>query len=145
MMLQQHHADDDAADLADTADERDAADDAGRDGVQLIVQAGVCRIRADARALDEAGEAVHHARQRENQNGGGGDVHAGDVRSLGIGAYGEHVLAESRLVPDEPHHDGDYDGIPHKVGDGDHIALAVRHRKDAAGDEIGITLIQARR
>ena len=40
IMLQQHHADDDAADLADAADERDAADDAGRDGVQLIVQAG---------------------------------------------------------------------------------------------------------
>ena len=34
-------ADDDAADLADAADEGHAADDAGRDGVQLVVEAGV--------------------------------------------------------------------------------------------------------
>ena len=38
---QHDNADDDAADLTDAAHEGDAADDAGRDGVQLVVEAGV--------------------------------------------------------------------------------------------------------
>ena len=60
------NADDDAADLTDAAHEGHAADDAGRDGVQLVVQAGVGGVGADAGALDEAGEAVHSAGQGED-------------------------------------------------------------------------------
>lgn len=114
-----------------------------RDGVQLIVQAGVCRIRADARALDEAGVAVHHARQRETRMVVAATFTPETFAASGLEPTANMFLPKSRLVPDEPHHDGDHNGIPHKVGDGDHIALAVRYRKDAAGDEIGITFIQA--
>ena len=63
---QHHNADNDTSDLTDAAHEGHAADDAGRDGVQLIVQAGVGRVGADTCALDEAGKTIHSAGQGEN-------------------------------------------------------------------------------
>ena len=45
---QDENAEHDAADLAGAADERNAADDAGRNGITLIVQAGGLRDGADA-------------------------------------------------------------------------------------------------
>ena len=60
---QDENAEHDAADLAGAADERNAADDAGRNGITLIVQAGGLRDGADARALDKAGVTLHHARE----------------------------------------------------------------------------------
>ena len=37
---------------------------------QLVVQAGVGVDGGDARALEEAGDAVHNTGQHEHQNGG---------------------------------------------------------------------------
>ena len=99
--------------LTDTTDEGDAADDAGRNGIALIVQAGGLRDGADARALDKAGQTVHHARECVDKDRRAENIHAGDIGSLGIRADGEHVLAERRLVPQEPGDGKQDDGIKH--------------------------------
>ena len=46
--------------LADTADEAHAADDAGRNGITLIVQTCIGSIGTDTCRLDKSGNTIHH-------------------------------------------------------------------------------------
>ena len=116
--LQQQNADDGTADLADAADEGDTADDTGRNGVSLIVQAGGGVDGGDTGGIHETGDAVEHTGHDEHQDDGLGDIDAGDVGSLFVGAYSIHILAEGRLVPDHPDNGGDNGGVQHIAGDG---------------------------
>ena len=113
--------------------------DAGRDGVGLVVEAGVGGVGGHAGTLDETGDGVHGAGQGKDHQRGGKHVDAGDPSGLFIGAQSEHVLAEGGLVPDEPHHDGADHGDPHVVGDGGAVDLG---EGQGAGDEVGIGLVQ---
>ena len=136
---QDEHAQDDAADLTSTTNEGYAADNAGCDGVGLVVEAGGLGDGADTGSLDEAGEAVHETRQGVHHDGGLEDVDAGDVGRLSVGADSKHVLAEGGLVPDEPHGNDHDDGIEHVPGDV-HIVLELNH---GAGDEVLVGIGQA--
>ena len=89
---QHDNADNDTSDLTDAAHEGHAADDAGRNGITLIVQAGGLRDGADARALDKAGQTVHHARERVDKDRRAENIHAGDIGSLGIRAQKRSLL-----------------------------------------------------
>ena len=46
-------------------------------------------------------------------------IDSGDLCSFHIGTDCKHVLAEARLVPDEPHHDNQYYRKKHIPGNGD--------------------------
>ena len=145
---QDENTEHDAADLAGAADERNAADDAGRNGITLIVQAGGLRDGADARALDKAGQTVHHARECVDKDRRAENIHAGDIGSLGIRADGEHVLAERRLVPQEPGDGKQDDGIKHiprqaDSADGDHLALdEARITVGQAGQRLAVVIVE---
>ena len=134
---QHHNADNDTSDLTDAAHEGHAADDAGRDGVQLIVQAGVGRVGADTCALDEAGKTIHSAGQGENAHRHAEHIDAGNSGGLLIGAQSEHVLAKGGLVPDEPHDRRQHDGEQHIVGDG-----RTADAEQAALDKAGVGRVQ---
>ena len=115
---QHQYTDDDAADLTDTAYKRYTADDARRDGIQFVVQAGIGGIGGDTGALDEAGEAVHGACQCEYADGDGEYIDAGNTGGFLIGAEREHILAEGGFIPDKPHDSGKDNGEQNIPGDG---------------------------
>lgn len=64
--LQDDRADHDAGDGADAAVEGNAADDAARDGVKLVVDAGCSTDGLDTGALEEGGDAVHQTGVQEH-------------------------------------------------------------------------------
>ena len=74
--LQEQYAYHDTADASDTSDKGNAADHACRDRVTLVVETCVCICRSDARAVQESGDAVHHAREHEYHDDGAHDIDA---------------------------------------------------------------------
>ena len=70
-------------------------------------------------------------------------VDAGDLGRVGVGADGEHVLAESGLVPDEPHQRHKNHGVQHVPRNGDLRAGAGGELDHGCGDHALILLRQA--
>ena len=105
------HTDGDAGNLADTAGEGNATDNARGDSVHLPALAVSSGARTDhADALEPRTKAVQDAGEDEGADGNSEDVDTRDGSSLGVAADGEHVLTEGGLVPNEPHDHDSSDG-----------------------------------
>ena len=96
-----HHAHDEGADhrahdLADAARGRGAADEAGRDHVELEAEAGLRRRRVEARGEDQAGKRRQHAHVDEGAEGQALGLDARQLRRLLVAAQRIDAPADGR-------------------------------------------------
>ena len=94
-------ADDGADDLADAALHGGAADERGRDGVQLEAGAGGRAGLVEPAGEDDAGQRGEHAHVHEDPEGDRLDLDAGQRRGLQVAADRVDVPAEDRPVGDQ--------------------------------------------
>src|SRR3954452_24079607 len=112
-------ADQRAPDRADAADEAGAAQDHGRDGVELVGLADLEAVGGEQARRDhhpaQAGEEARGAVDEEQDRP---DLDAGEPRRRRVAAHGVDAHAQHRAVQDEPRHDDDEqrdDGEPRQL------------------------------
>ena len=92
--LQQQNTDDGAGNLTDTTNEGDAADDAGCDGIRLVVQTGGGVDGGDTGSIKETGQSVQHTSHHEDHDDGLFNIDTGNVGSFLVGADGVAMIKQ---------------------------------------------------
>ena len=103
--LDDQRADERAVDRADAAGERGAADDRGRDHVELVELPEHVGRRVEPRRIDAGGDPRQRAHQREDHDRDLPGVDAGELGGFRVAAGGVDIAAEPGAPREEGHDD----------------------------------------